>query len=164
MCLCWLTADCVLCTAQSAPHLFLSQETSSTLPPRDSEKASPSVSRDSTHTTSVLCQSQFSRCWWGRLTLILSVTMFSNYHSLRTNMIAWLAALFPWQLLWFWLCQSFHPLLHVASNSSSTSRSLFLLPLMCVMAVWGIFSLFTVEKLFKNSCSAPLQCYYLWAQ
>lgn len=71
------------------------------------------ASRDSTRTTPVLCQLQFSRCWRGRLTLILSVTMFSNYHSLHTNMIAWLAALFPWQLLWFWLCQSFRSLCSV---------------------------------------------------
>lgn len=115
----------------------------------------------------VLCQLQFSRCWRGRLTLILSVTMFSNYHSLHTNMIAWLAVLFPWQLLWFWLCQSLRSLLRVASNSGSPSRSLFLFFYFpsCVGWLFEVYSLFfTVEKLFKNSCPAPLQCYYLWAQ
>lgn len=115
----------------------------------------------------VLCQLQFSRCWRGHLTLILSVTMFSNYHSLHTNMIAWLAVLFPWQLLWFWLCQSLRSLLRVASNSGSPSRSLFLFFYFpsCVGWLFEVYSLFfTVEKLFKNSCPAPLQCYYLWAQ
>lgn len=117
----------ILCTQSNLPHFFSVLRNKQCFP-CDYEEACLSVLRDSTHTTSVLCQLQFSRCWWGPLTLILSVTMFSNYHSLHTNMIAWLAVLFPWQLLWFWLCQSFHSLLHVASNSSSSSRSLFISP------------------------------------
>lgn len=88
---------------------------------------------NSTH-PSVMCQLQFSRCWWGRLTLILSVTMFSNYHGLHTNMIAWLAVLFLWQLLWFWLCQSFTPS-SMASNNSSWSHLLFSL----LSCVWWLF-------------------------
>lgn len=59
-----------------------------TLLPCEYEKATPSVLRDLTHATSVLCQLQFSRSLRGRLALILSVTMFSNYHSLHTSVIA----------------------------------------------------------------------------
>lgn len=57
----------------------------------------------------------------------------------------------------FTLCSMWHQI-----AVALATRFLFLL--LCLMAVWGIFFLFTVEKLFKNSCSVPLQCYYLWAR
>lgn len=91
----------------------------------------------------VLSLAGIQQVLWGQLTQILSVTMFSNYHSLHTDMIAWLAVLFPWQLLWFWLCQSLYPSAPRGIKKAqvgATQRS-----------VWGFFllyfSLFTVEKL-----------------
>lgn len=57
----------------------------------------------------------------------------------------------------FTLCSMWHQI-------AVARATRFLFPLMCLLAVWGLFSLFTVAKLFKNSCSTPLQCYYLWAR
>ena len=98
--------------------------------------------------TSVWCQLQFRRSCWGRLTLILSVTMFSNYHSLHTSMIAWLAVLFPWQLLWFWLCQSFHSLLRVASIAAAQAARVLFPPHVSDGCLRYSLSLFTVGKTF----------------
>lgn len=119
----------------------------STSHPCDCKEAGQSSLRDSTPTTSVLCPLQFGRCCWGQLTLILSVTMFSNYHSRHANMIAWLGVLFPWQLFWFWLCQSFHSLLHVASSRGSSSRSLSDFS-SCVWRLFEVHSLFLQWKNF----------------
>lgn len=151
----------ILCTQSNLPHFFAVLRNKQCFP-CNYEDACLSVLRDSTHTTSVLCQLQFSRCWWGPLTLILSVTMFSNYHS---HTPTWLP---DWQCYFhgnyydsdyvnhFTLCSMWHQI-------AVARAARFLFPLMCLMAVWGIFSPFTVEKLFKISCPAPLQCYYLWA-
>ena len=58
------------------------------------------------------------------------------------------------------LCSALHQM-----AAARAARYFFFFPPSCVGWLFEVHSLFfTVEKLFKNSCPAPLQCYYLWAQ
>lgn len=145
-----MTHDMILRTWSNLLHFFLSHDIIRVFLPCDHVEAHLSVLRDSARTASALFQLEFCRCWRGRLTLILSVTMFSNYHSRHTNTIAWLAVLFPWQLLWFWLCQSFCSLYSTWHQIAVAWAARFFFISLCVSGgcLRYVPSLWTAEKLF----------------